>query len=360
MRRPRPYRPQRPKAITARYARELRAWSRAMSRGLENALASTIAEGRAIEEHLEATRTDSAAWDLDAILRIVDVYFAIPRPLPPNLRGTGQQTLKFCDEQQKRALQRVFSLDVMRPLREQGLIDAWAAINAALIKTIETRYHDQIRQYVVDAHRTGATTEKLAQLIRARGDVSESRAMIIARDQIGKLNGQITQERQTQQSVEGYLWSNAKNETVVGNPAGKYPEATDPEMHGDHWEREGQYFRWDSPPEDGHPGEPILCHCVALPVLPGETPEEVREMYDMKPDTGDVGGDMSIEAIAALQATGEAGEQESVAEANRRFFEAKGMTEAEYYRSEEYKRTLPQDDPELSLHRLMRPTPPAR
>ena len=35
----------------------------------------------------------------------------------------------------------------------------------------------------------------------------------------------------------------------------------------DHWQREGQAFRWDQPPDDGHPGQPIHCRCTAEPII---------------------------------------------------------------------------------------------
>ena len=49
---------------------------------------------------------------------------------------------------------------------------------------------------------------------------------------------------------------NIADERVRGNPNGKYPNAK-----YNHWEREGQIFSVDEPPEDGHPGEPIRCRC---------------------------------------------------------------------------------------------------
>lgn len=35
-----------------------------------------------------------------------------------------------------------------------------------------------------------------------------------------------------------------------------------------HVDREGKQFDWDNPPDDGHPGEPILCRCYAEAVFP--------------------------------------------------------------------------------------------
>ncbi len=93
--------------------------------------------------------------------------------------------------------------------------------------------------------------EDLADLLQGRTGVAESRAMLIARDQTTKLNGALNEIRQTEAGVTSYTWSTSLDERV----------------RDEHSEREGEVFDWDSPPEDGHPGEPIQCRCVAIPVV---------------------------------------------------------------------------------------------
>jgi uncharacterized protein with gpF-like domain len=44
-----------------------------------------------------------------------------------------------------------------------------------------------------------------------------------------------------------------------------------------------QVFRWDDPPEDGHPGQAINCRCRAEPFIPGFTQNVVgatAEIWD--------------------------------------------------------------------------------
>jgi SPP1 gp7 family putative phage head morphogenesis protein len=130
--------------------------------------------------------------------------------------------------------------------------------------------------------RSGDRWEDLADAIGKQFDVSENRARLIGRDQTSKLNGQLTEERQTNLGIEEYIWSNSQDERVRGNPDGVYPDASP-----SHWEMEGMICRWDDPsvyrePDSGpddwqprsnidgpeeHPGEPIICRCVALPNL---------------------------------------------------------------------------------------------
>ena len=85
-----------------------------------------------------------------------------------------------------------------------------------------------------------------------RTDVSDSRAKLIARDQVAKLNGELTKERQTDLGVTGYIWRTVGDERV----------------RDEHADNDGQFFTWDSPPSTGAPGEDIQCRCWAEPVLP--------------------------------------------------------------------------------------------
>ncbi len=55
---------------------------------------------------------------------------------------------------------------------------------------------------------------------------------------------------------ECYIWHTAKDDKV--RPS--------------HAAREGKIFCWDSPPDDGHPGEDFNCRCWAEPLEPGVRP----------------------------------------------------------------------------------------
>jgi SPP1 gp7 family putative phage head morphogenesis protein len=113
-----------------------------------------------------------------------------------------------------------------------------------LIVTIPTRLLDDVRETVLEAAPQGLRVEELTAQIEARFGVSESRAALIARDQTLKLNGSVTQVRQTSVGIRSYTWSTSLDERV--RP-----------FHAD---LEGTVQAWDSPPvvsEDGrreHPG----------------------------------------------------------------------------------------------------------
>ena len=80
-------------------------------------------------------------------------------------------------------------------------------------------------------------------------EMSENDAMRIARDQIGKLNAQVNQDRQEAIGLTGYIWRTMNDDRV----------------RDEHAMLEGEAFTWDDPPEDGPPGDACLCRCFGEP-----------------------------------------------------------------------------------------------
>ena len=116
--------------------------------------------------------------------------------------------------------------------------------------------HQRLHDFVVEIFEApdvnGMRVEELQRKLEERGDISESRAELVARDQTLKLNGAITQIRQENAGIDAYTWSTSLDERV----------------REEHVALEGQTFSWASPPAVGHPGEDYQCRCVAIPVIP--------------------------------------------------------------------------------------------
>jgi SPP1 gp7 family putative phage head morphogenesis protein len=144
----------------------------------------------------------------------------------------------------------------MNPLRTEPYLEpqlqAFTARNTALIKSIPTQSLNKIETLVRTAVEQGATSKTLAVAIQKEIKSTKSRAKLIARDQINKFNGKLTQLRQAESGVEEYIWSTSRDERV---------------RHS-HSTKDGKIFKWSKPPSDtGHPGEDIQCRCVAIPIL---------------------------------------------------------------------------------------------
>lgn len=133
-----------------------------------------------------------------------------------------------------------------------ALMRVWEAENLRLIKSIPTQYLENLQGRIVAAVARGESLRSLTAFVRETYQLPTERAELIARDQIGKLNGRLTGYRQTNIGVSDYRWRGT----------------LDARERDAHVAREGKVISWDSPPEDGHPGEPIRCRCWAEPVLP--------------------------------------------------------------------------------------------
>ena len=131
----------------------------------------------------------------------------------------------------------------------------WINDNLDLIKSVHAdtlnSIKRELRESVSSTMTSGARAKYLANRIEKLANTTRNRAALIARDQVGKLNGRVTEYRQRGAGIEEYRWSTSHDSRV----------------RDEHAERDGQIFRWDNPPYDGHPGTPIRCRCVALPVI---------------------------------------------------------------------------------------------
>jgi SPP1 gp7 family putative phage head morphogenesis protein len=129
--------------------------------------------------------------------------------------------------------------------------------NVYLIGSISGQALDQARSVIDEGFRSGLRVEDLAARLVERFDVAESRAILIARDQTGKLNAQITEARNREIGVTEYEWQTSG----------------DGRVRDSHSELNGTVHRYDNPPvtnDDGdhnNPGEDYQCRCNAQPRL---------------------------------------------------------------------------------------------
>lgn len=226
--------------------------------------------------HLDTRRAvvDAAAprWmdEIQDIIRTVrEAYYQ--RRTDESLRAETEAALGRVAREQadyyQTAYRRVLGVDVYG---SEGWISEELATasqaNVSLIKSIEAEQFQKVEGLVTGAIRNGIRLEELADKLRRQFEVGEGRAKFIARDQLATWSGQLAQGRQTRVGIKEYIWRTSRDERVVGNPAGRYPEGT--RGHEDHFHREGKKFRWDEPPADGHPGSAYNCRCSSEPVIP--------------------------------------------------------------------------------------------
>jgi SPP1 gp7 family putative phage head morphogenesis protein len=223
-----------------------------------------------------APRADS--WDLEVermirgltvfgTRRVADIIGNLPR-YADDVSGFNRRAFAS-------AMASVIGVDITRGVDGQWLaieMRSWVAENTRLIQSIPERLLTDVDGIVQRALRTGADPRETAREIQQRFGVTESRARLLARDQVSKLNASITQSRNQALGIEFYEWSTSGDERVRDT----------------HTAMNGKLCRWDDPTvysEDGgqtwlprsqiggeeeHPGMAIQCRCVSRPILPPE------------------------------------------------------------------------------------------
>jgi SPP1 gp7 family putative phage head morphogenesis protein len=178
----------------------------------------------------------------------------------------GYSVSEFNEKILKRGFKDVLGIDIFldEPYLENELL-MFAANNANLISKLTDETTEKIQFMVFDGFRQGRRasdiSDDIEQYIDPEDGPVRSRAALIARDQTNKLNGQLTQLRQTNLGVERYTWRTMLDERV----------------RDEHEENEGEVFDWDDPPSTGHPGDDIQCRCYAEPMLDDVLDEDEDE-----------------------------------------------------------------------------------
>jgi SPP1 gp7 family putative phage head morphogenesis protein len=173
--------------------------------------------------------------------------------------GAAARSRDAVDDRLASAIRASVSVDVKPFLTNNPRITSatHAAVNANvdLIKSIPEQYFDKITNAVETHWAEGMRWESLTDRIQEIGDITETRAAFIARDQTAKMNSSFNQVRQTDLGIEQYEWSTSEDERVRDS----------------HADLDGEVFSWDNPPivddEPVNPGMACNCRCVALPHL---------------------------------------------------------------------------------------------
>lgn len=176
-------------------------------------------------------------------------------------QGVGKRTSAFAVDAADKSVRGIVTID--RDKTISGVDQqAFVRRNVKLIKSIPKQLFADVQAELTDAWNVGRDRAVLARNIEERFDVTENRAKLIARDQVSTLFSQVNQKRQRDLGITRYEWDTAQDERVRGDPGGLYPDAVP-----SHYDRQGEVFSYDDPPEGGHPGEAINCRCVAVPII---------------------------------------------------------------------------------------------
>lgn len=164
-----------------------------------------------------------------------------------------------------------YLVDIAPTEMHRVALEEFTRANLDLIVRIPQEWLVGTERWMSSSIRAGARYTAIQDELISRLGISDRHARLIARDQVGKLNGQITETTQQLAGVDSYTWITVGDERVRGNPGGLYPRA-----HPSHFALNGKVFKWSDPPISGpgtqrrHPGGPVQCRCFGQPVLPDD------------------------------------------------------------------------------------------
>lgn len=230
-----------------------------------------IRDAARIEREANQRHDDTA----DLIAKVTAVFDKMAAELERKTSGFGlydkveamaHLTRKLTIREWKRAVKATLGIDLLDDYYTgelyRKMMEEWVDENVGLIKTIPQESLGKMRRIVLEGYRKGETTTSIVKKIQRTYGVDRRHAQLLARDQIAKLNGNITQRQQRDAGVQEYIWSTSGDSRV----------------RDDHKRLNNKRFRWDDPPvvdtrtgRRCHPGEDYQCRCVALAVFDYDT-----------------------------------------------------------------------------------------
>lgn len=128
--------------------------------------------------------------------------------------------------------------------------------NVKLITSLPIEAGRRVQKIAVESITTGARASELAKEIMKSGEVTKSRANLIARTETGRAASTLTMVRAESIGSVGYIWRTAR----------------DSDVRPSHKKMEGQVVEWDKPPTldglTGHAGAIPNCRCYMEVIVP--------------------------------------------------------------------------------------------
>ena len=209
-------------------------------------------------DRLRARLTDAGAYaqllrDLNRVMQDYD----LSELGGPQAQAMARRLAAYHRQRTIDSMRAALGIDIRPVLREQPIADwmtGWRENNVRLIRTVPPRLHDAlIRRFAQSFGEAPFDRSALAGILRQEFGSSGYNLRRLARDQVSKGIGNLTQIRHQQLGIRQYHWRTSEDERV--RPT--------------HVALNGTLQEWAMPPPGtGHPGNDIQCRCTAQAVIP--------------------------------------------------------------------------------------------
>jgi len=287
-----------PYGIEKKYSRQLQGFFTPLTDYVENFINQNmepLLRGDSKDLHLDAIPGNSFRNMIYNLENWLSIYMPDIADLPKDsnnnvilttLGKTADEAMEFGEKEFSKMLEK--GIHVNLPITAdwwEDMKDSWAEDNYNLITSNAKKYVSQINTLTEQAIVNGLSPAKLKEEIKkATQGLSDKHCKLLARDQMGKLNGNITEAQMQEIGLDLYVWSTAFDDRVRDS----------------HAAMEGLLCRWDDASVcsyDGgktwvdrpsaavqlHPGQDIQCRCVGLAYYPELTAEIEGEPIEYIP-----------------------------------------------------------------------------
>lgn len=196
------------------------------------------------------------------LLQALRAYSDLLRPWARAVSGRMIAEVNHRDEkawaESGRELGRGLRMEVRRAPTGQ-IMRALLDEQVGLITSLPTHAAQRVHRLTIEAvTETGTRAKQLAEEIMRSGEVTKSRAMLIARTETSRTVTALTQARAEHIGSIAYVWRTS----------------CDGDVRPSHKAMEGVVVRWDDPPTldglTGHAGALPNCRCYVEPIIPDE------------------------------------------------------------------------------------------
>lgn len=199
---------------------------------------------------------------LDFIDRALKGYAEL---LTPWAEAVAARVVSEVDEQDRVAWNK-HARTMSRSLRHElanaptgAALRAFQDENVALITSLPTEAAQRVHRLTTEALSTGRRAEDISREIARSGEVTASRATLIARTEVARTASGLTMVRAVAVGSTAYVWQTAR----------------DSDVRPSHRQMQGKVITWSEPPtlSDGtttHAGMIYNCRCYPAPIVPDD------------------------------------------------------------------------------------------
>jgi SPP1 gp7 family putative phage head morphogenesis protein len=219
-----------------------------------------------------AVRLDSVDDELQNIIKICELQISIKikdfiKKVIKKAKQVNAFNKRSIEQSLSSTVKKGLSIPVSKTMEES--MQFFVSDNVRLIKSINSDLLGQAQEIVYSGVRNGVGFSSLADDFGKAFTISKKRARIIARDQINKLNADLTRHRHLVLGIENYKWSTAKDERVrISHKVleGKICSYIDTGVY-----KKNVNDKWNSRNEIkatlSQPGQDVLCRCTSLAIV---------------------------------------------------------------------------------------------